>query len=199
MKTVMGAIERVALDPTTYRARCETIGGVQPRGLCGSAMIDVVAKLWRHGIIYGTGRFNRSLGTQMLRETDSMTEFVLVPGGESATGRDIVVTQRNVNEVQRAKAAIYAGCSLLLKRRRLADGDIAQTLVTGAFGRSLNPENANRIGLVPNVPTDRIRFLGNAAVTGAKMALVSKKTRSEASELSKRVCYLELSTDPLFG
>jgi uncharacterized 2Fe-2S/4Fe-4S cluster protein (DUF4445 family) len=199
MKAVTGAIERLSLDPASHRASYETIGGVQPRGLCGSAMIDVVAELWRHGVIDGTGRFNQGVSAPMLRETDGKAEFVLVTGEESATGRDIVVTQRDVNEVQRAKAAIYAGCSLLLKKQHLADGDIAQILVAGAFGRSLDPENAKRVGLVPDVPTGRIRFLGNAAVTGAKMALVSKKARAEASELSRSVGYLELSADPLFG
>jgi uncharacterized 2Fe-2S/4Fe-4S cluster protein (DUF4445 family) len=143
--------------------------------------------------------FNQGLGTPLLKKTDGKTEFVLVSEGESATGQEIVVTQRDVNEVQRAKAAIYAGCSLLLKRKKLVDGDIAQILVAGAFGRSLNPENAKRIGLVPDVPTDRIRFVGNTAVTGSKMALISRKARMEAAELSKRVGYLELSADPLFG
>ena len=199
MKAVTGAIERVTLDPTSYRARYETIGDVKPRGLCGSAMIDAVAELWSHGVIDGTGKFNKDLDTPLLRETDGKTEFVLVPGDESATGRDIVVTQRDVNEVQRAKAAIYAGCSLLMRRRQLADGDISRILVAGAFGRSLSPENAKRIGLVPDVPTDRITFLGNTAVTGAKMALISRKARTEAAGLSRTVGYLELSADPLFG
>ena len=199
MKAVTGAIERITLDPTSYQARYETIGDVKPRGLCGSAMIDVVAELWRHGIINGTGMFNQGLDTPMLKETDGKTEFILVSEDESATGQEIVVTQRDVNEVQRAKAAIYSGCSLLLKRKKLGDGDIAQILVAGAFGRSLNPENAKRIGLVPDVPTDRIRFVGNTAITGTKMALISRKARMEAAELSKRVGYLELSADPRFG
>jgi len=199
MKAVTGAIERVTLDPASHRATYETIGGVRPRGLCGSAMIDAVAELWRHGLIDGTGRFKQILDAQTLRLTDGKTEFVLVQEDESATGRDIVVTQRDVNEVQRAKAAIYAGCSLLLKRRQLADADIAGILVAGAFGRNLDPENAKTVGLVPDVPTDRIRFVGNAAITGAKMALASKKAREEAADLSKRVGYLELSADPLFG
>jgi uncharacterized 2Fe-2S/4Fe-4S cluster protein (DUF4445 family) len=199
MKAVTGAIERITIDPATYRTRYETIGDVNPRGLCGSAMIDVVAELWRHKIIDDTGKFNQGLETSMLKETDRKTEFVLVPEDESATGHEIVVTQRDVNEVQRAKAAIYAGCSLLLRRMKLAEGDIAQILVAGAFGRSLNPENAKTIGLVPDVPVERVRFLGNTAVTGAKMALTSRKVRVEAEELSRSVGYLELSADPLFG
>jgi len=199
MKAVTGAIERIALDPTSYRARYETIGDVQPRGLCGSAMIDVVAELWRHDIIDGTGMFNQGLDTQMLKEANGKAEFVLVPEDESATGHEIVVTQRDVNEVQRAKAAIYSGCSLLLKREKLVGEDIEQILVAGAFGRSLNPENAKTIGLVPDVTADRVRFLGNTAITGSKMALTSRKARMEAVELSKRIGYLELSDDPLFG
>ena len=199
MKAVTGAIERITLDPTSYRARYETIGDVKPRGLCGSAMIDVVAELWRHRVIDGTGMFNQRLDTPMLKETDGKMEFVLVSEDDSATGQEIVVTQRDVNEVQRAKAAIYAGCSLLLRRKQLVDRDIEQILVAGAFGRSLNPENAKTIGLVPDVPTDRIRFVGNTAITGSKMALVSRKARTEAEELSRSVSYLELSADPLFG
>jgi uncharacterized 2Fe-2S/4Fe-4S cluster protein (DUF4445 family) len=199
MKAVTGAIERVTLDSSTHRARYETIQDVKPRGLCGSAIIDVVAELWRHGLIDSTGKFNQGLETPLLREIDGKAEFVLVSDDDSATGQEIVVTQRDVNEVQRAKAAIYAGCSLLLRRKQLVDGDIEQILVAGAFGRSLNPENAKIIGLVPDVPTDKIRFVGNTAITGSKMALISKKARTEAEELSRCVGYLELSADPLFG
>ena len=199
MKAVTGAIERVSFTPTSHLVEYETIGGGKPRGLCGSAMIDTVAELWNCGVIDGTGKFDPDYSSPLLKVINSRPAFVLVPKDESATGQDIVVTQGDINEIQRAKAAIYAGISILLRRKELRYGDLERILIAGAFGRNLNPENARQIGLVPDLPIDKIRFAGNTAITGAKMALISKKVKEQANELSERVSYLELSADPSFS
>lgn len=199
MKAVTGAIERISITPVSLLVEYETIGGGKPRGLCGSAMIDVVAELWNCRLIDGTGKFDLDHGSSMLKVINGRPAFVLVSKDASATGQDIVVTQGDINEIQRAKAAIYAGASILLKRKGLRYGDLERILIAGAFGRNLNPESARRIGLVPDLPTDKIRFVGNTAITGAKMALISKKVKEQAKELSKSVNYLELSADSLFS
>lgn len=198
MKAVTGAIERVSLNPTSYEAEYETIGGGKPRGLCGSAIIDVVAEMWKYGIINSRGMLDLTLETPRLKKTNGKSEFVLVSKDDSASGQEIVITQRDINEVQLAKAAIYSGCSILMKRKRLRDEDLAHILIAGAFGEHLNPENAKLIGLVPNLPTEKIRFVGNTAITGSKMALISRGAREQAEKLAKTVKYLELSVDPLF-
>ncbi|MFH2110698.1 MAG: ASKHA domain-containing protein [Candidatus Bathyarchaeota archaeon] len=199
MKAVTGAIENVSLNPSTHRADFSTIGGGRPRGLCGSAMIDIVAELRRNGVIDSTGKFVSGHDSPSLKMGEGKPVFVLVNEEDSATGQEIVVTQRDINEIQRAKAAIYSGCSILMRRRNLREGDISRILISGAFGRSLNPENARLLGLVPDLPAEKIRLLGNTAVTGAKMALLSKKAREQANVISDKVKYLELSSDPLFG
>lgn len=198
VKAVTGAIERVSIDPVTLKAIYKTIGGAKPRGLCGSAMIDIVSELWRNQLIDKTGLFHPRSGSPAFRKIDGITEFIIVSASESATENEIVVTQNDVNEIQRAKAAIFAGYSILLKRKNLLDSDVERVYVAGAFGHNLDPENAKTIGLLPPIPTDQIKFVGNTAVTGAKMALTSRDARDNLDELSLFIDYLELSTDPLF-
>jgi len=198
IKAVNGAIERISLNPTSYKVEYETIGDVKPRGLCGSAVIDVIAEMRRYEIINSRGMFNQTLKTPRLKKTNGRSEFVLVAKDDSATGQEIVLTQKDINEIQLAKAAIYSGCSILMKRKGLNDEDLSQILIAGAFGRYLDPENAKLIGLVPDLPTEKIKFVGNTAITGSKMALISKAARKQAEKLSKSIRYLELSADPLF-
>jgi uncharacterized 2Fe-2S/4Fe-4S cluster protein (DUF4445 family) len=137
--------------------------------------------------------------TSRLRRIDNKGEFVLAWKNETATAREITVTQEDLNEIQLAKAAIFAGCWILMKRRNVKSESIDQVLIAGAFGSYINPENAKRIGLVPDVPTKKIKSVGNTALTGAKMALISRKARETAETLSKRVRYVELTVDPDFS
>ena len=199
MKAVTGAIEKVSIHPdSNYEVEYETLDDVAPTGLCGSAMIDIVAEMFKHGIINKRGRFNAHVKTPRLRMDDGCFEFVVVWKSESGTGRDITVTQKDINEVQLAKAAIFAGCWILMKRKSVDVNDLGQVFIAGSFGSYLNPENAKFIGLVPDVPAEKIKFVGNTALTGAKMALISKEARKTAETLSKRVRYIELASDPDF-
>jgi uncharacterized 2Fe-2S/4Fe-4S cluster protein (DUF4445 family) len=198
LKAVTGAIEKVKIDSTTLKTNYKTIGKEKPRGLCGSAMVDIVAELWRNGLIDSTGRLQPRPGSTSFRYTNGKNEFIIVHSADSAINNDIVVTQNDINEIQRAKAAIFAGYSILLKKLNLVDSDLKGVYIAGAFGGNLDPLNAETIGLLPKVQVKRIRLVGNTAITGAKMALVSRKARSAFDETSNRIGYIELSAEPLF-
>ncbi|MBS7636582.1 DUF4445 domain-containing protein [Candidatus Bathyarchaeota archaeon] len=199
MKAVTGAIEKLSINSASdYEVEYKTIGDAAPLGICGSAIIDAVAEMLKCGIINRKGRFNLNVKTPRLRIVDGNPEFVLVWRGESGTGRDIVITQRDLSEVQLAKAAIFAGCSILMKRKNVKVNDIDQLLIAGSFGSYINPENAKLIGLVPDVPVEKVKFVGNTALAGARMALISAEARETADNLSKSIRYLELASDPDF-
>jgi uncharacterized 2Fe-2S/4Fe-4S cluster protein (DUF4445 family) len=192
-----GAIERVHVGPD-LEVKYETIGNVKPSGLCGSAVIDVVAEMLKNRVIGQHGRFSSSLKAKRIRVNDSEREFVVVWGSETATRREITVTQRDVREIQLAKAAIHTECSILMKRKNIEEKDIDRVFIAGAFGNYINPENAKIIGLIPDIPTEKIKFVGNTAIMGAKIALVSKEIREKAELISKKIRYLELANDPDF-
>jgi uncharacterized 2Fe-2S/4Fe-4S cluster protein (DUF4445 family) len=197
MKAVTGAIEKIRID-SNLEVEYETIGREKPIGLCGSAMIDTVAEMFRHKIIDRSGKINRDIKTPRLRKSNGELEFVIAWGDETKTKKDITVTQKDIREIQLAKAAIYAGCSILMKRKKLKEKDIAKIFIAGAFGNYLNPENAKIVGLIPDVPLEKVEFVGNTAIVGAKMALISKEARKRADEIAKKVRYLELAADPSF-
>ena len=199
MKAVIGAIEKVHINPDSgYEVEYETVGDAEPRGLCGSAMVDVVAEMAKCGIINRRGRFTMNVKTPRIKIIDNNVEFVLTWKNETATGREITVTQEDINEIQLAKAAIFTGCRILMKKKNVKRKNLDQVLIAGAFGSYIDPESAKLIGLVPDVPTEKIKSVGNTALTGAKMALISREARKTAETLSKRIRYLELTVDPDF-
>ena len=197
MKAVTGAIEKIRISPN-FEVKYETIGKVKPKGLCGSAVLDAVAEMLKNRIIDKHGVFKQNIKTKRLRKEKKEKRFIIAWGKETATGKEIAITQRDINEIQLAKAAIYTGCSILMKRKGIKTAEIDKVYIAGAFGSYLNLENAKIIGLIPNIPAEKIRLVGNTAVVGAKMALLSKKKMKEAEEISKRIRYLELANDPDF-
>jgi uncharacterized 2Fe-2S/4Fe-4S cluster protein (DUF4445 family) len=194
-----GAIEKVHIFQNSFEVECETIGHVKPVGLCGSAMIDVVAEMFKSGVIDNMGRLNLQIETRRLVTTDDNIEFVISEEKENSIGKDITVTQNDIYEVLLAKAAIFTGCSILMKRKGLRKEDLDHVFVAGAFGNYISTENAKCLGLLPDVPTEKIKFIGNTAITGAKMTLTSREARETAERLSKKVRYTELATDPEFN
>jgi len=199
MKAVTGAIERISIK-SNYEIEYATVDDAAPIGLCGSAIIDAVAELYRLGIINDRGRFKAGINNPRLRKaSDGDLEFVLVWAKDSGASIDITVTQKDINELQLAKAAIFAACSILMKRKNVRLEDIDSLLIAGAFGAYINPENAKLIGLLPDIPTERIKFVGNTALSGAKMTLISTEARKTAEMLSRRIRYIELASDPEFS
>jgi uncharacterized 2Fe-2S/4Fe-4S cluster protein (DUF4445 family) len=196
MKATTGAVEKLQISPKDYLVSYETIGNVKPKGLCGSGIIDTVANLLKCQVIDKSGRFASTLSSSRLKTIEGEKSFILIPKGEST--RDIMITQKDIREIQLAKAAIYTGCYILMKKKNAELGDIKKFFVGGAFGNYINLENAKYIGMLPDVSTESITFVGNSAGTGARIALISKSQRRIVASLNQKVDYLELGLDPDF-
>lgn len=198
MKARTGAIERVRVDPETYEVNYETIDGSKPLGICGSGIVDAIAEMLRCGITSRRGGVNRDIDTKRLVKVDNDPRFVIAWKHETGIGRDVTVSGKDIQEIQLAKAAIHTGAAILMNEKGLKDDQIDQVYIAGAFGRYINPENAKVIGLIPDVPTERIDFVGNTAISGAKMVLTSNQMRARVEKLSKQIRYVELMTAPDF-
>lgn len=199
-----GAIEAVVFDEDIA---LDTIGGIPPHSICGSGLIDAVAVLVDLGIVDATGRFRDRKGegpglpkpiASRIVEYDGQPAFCLA-WKEQTSEPAILLTQRDIREVQLAKAAIRAGIRILLNKLGMGDLDIDRVLLAGAFGNYIRPSSAVRIGLLPNVPLDRIQSVGNAAVTGAEILLISEEGRERAARLARRIQYLEIAHEPNFA
>lgn len=198
MRAGEGAIEFVEIGDDIESV---VIGGTPPRGICGSGLIDMVAELLRVGIVDETGRLQdaaeleglaQSL-TERIRAGEAGNEFVVAWAAETADGNDLVLTQRDIRELQLAKGAIRAGTKILQKILDIKDEDIDELLLAGAFGNYIRKESAMQMGLLPCIPLERIRSVGNAARVGARQCLISETSLKEASRLALEIDYVELS------
>lgn len=200
MRAATGAIEKVSIDPDTYDVLYRAIEEAPPIGICGSALIDIPAEFLKTRVIDWGGRFNYDAAkeTKRIREGQEGWEFVIAWAKETGTKEDIVVTQGDIREVQKAKAAMHTGAAIMMGRLGLTAKDISTLYVAGAFGSYIDAENARTIGMYPEVPIERIKFVGNAAGTGARMALISEEERDYAERISRTVKYIELANDPGF-
>lgn len=212
MRAADGAIEVIQLDPTGEGEEgpvsLQTIGDVEPRGICGSGLVDAVAELVRVGLLDASGRFLAE--EDAARAAPALADrFALVgkervfllhrPSPDTVPAECVYLSQRDVRELQFAKAAISTGWTLLLEELGLEHRDVQQVLLAGSFGSYLSPAAAVRIGLVPTLPVMRIVSAGNVAGEGAKMALLSIRERAGATALLEEVAYVELSDRPDFN
>jgi uncharacterized 2Fe-2S/4Fe-4S cluster protein (DUF4445 family) len=202
MRAAEGAIEVVKIDQEDVRL--QVIGDVEPVGLCGSGLVDAVAELVAIGLLDSSGRLLAVDAAQdkfpalagRLREVNGERVFVLHWNGDEPA---IYLSQRDVRELQFAKAAIATGWRLLVEELGVSEKDIQQVLLAGSFGSYLSPANAVRIGLVPDISVLRIVSAGNVAGEGAKMTLLSMRERAGARALLEEVRYVELSDRPDFN
>jgi uncharacterized 2Fe-2S/4Fe-4S cluster protein (DUF4445 family) len=198
MRAVPGAIEEVRIEGDAVELR--TIGDRPPAGLCGSGLIDAAAELHRRGVIDSGGKMlspdrarremPRALAERVI-EIDGVRAFVLA--GDPGGGERVVLTQKDVRQLQFAKGAIATGIQVVMKEMRVTAGDLDEVLLAGAFGAYIRPESARAIGLVPAVRDGSVRAVGNAAGEGARIALLSMRERGAAEAMTRRVEYLELS------
>ena len=199
MRAETGAIERVYINPQDLEPGYQTIGDAAPRGICGSGILDVVSSLLQCKLVDQKGKLNPTAQTPRIRTKNNSTEYVLVWGKDSATRTDIVINQYDIQQIQLAKAAIYAGASILKKHMHINDSDISTVYLAGAFGTYVDPQSALTVGMYPDVTLSRIRFVGNAAGSGARMALLSTEIREKAEQVAKQLEYLELAADKGFS
>jgi uncharacterized 2Fe-2S/4Fe-4S cluster protein (DUF4445 family) len=193
-----GAIERLEYDPLSDTVDWRTVGGGKPRGICGSGLVDALASLLKAGVIDRAGRIDLGRPTPRVRVHEEEPEVVLVWGEEAGREEDISLTENDIHNLIRSKAAVYAGLSVLLKRMGVKASELDRVLVAGAFGNYLDAENAVSIGLLPDLPLERIRFVGNSSVVGARKALLSRVAREKAVQIASRMTNLELSVEHEF-
>ncbi len=204
MRAMEGAIEKVSIDPETFDVKiavignCPPLGSCAPIGICGSGMIDAVAEMFLTGVIDLRGRINMDTKSDRARVGEDGPEFVLVRAGESGSGRDISLTEPDINNIVRTKGAIYAGFSTLLKEVGYAFSDVDKVYIAGGFGNYLDVERAITIGLLPDLPVSKFEFLGNTSIMGAYMALLSRAMRKDAEDIARKMTYLELSVSRSF-
>jgi uncharacterized 2Fe-2S/4Fe-4S cluster protein (DUF4445 family) len=194
MRAATGAIERIRIADNSLQY--ETIDQAPPVGICGSGILDGLAQLYLNGILDEGGRITDK--HSRVRTTRGQREFVLVSEEERNGQPAITITQRDVRELQLAKAAIRAGIQVLLEANDCSDQEIDQVIIAGAFGTYIDVQSAVAVGMLPSLPLNRFRQVGNAAGMGAKLALISLGKRAEAKVIASRVKYIELGSAPHF-
>jgi uncharacterized 2Fe-2S/4Fe-4S cluster protein (DUF4445 family) len=226
MRATLGAIEEVWINSRTCEPTYRVIGERAPKGICGSGLIALLSELFVTGVMDKAGNLRigdcglgiadcrspldqsairnpqsaigTSPGTPRVREGAHGPEYVVAWADETAIGEDIVLTKVDIDNLLRAKAAIYAGYTVLCQSVGVDPADVEQVLIGGAFGQYINVEKAIQIGLLPDMPWERFHFLGNTAVRGAYMALLSRRARQQIAEVAGKMTYLELSADNTF-
>jgi len=198
MRAMEGAIEEVAIDPKTREVNYRVIGDVKPIGICGSGMIDALAEMYLSGVIDQKGKIREELGSNRVRRGESGLEFVLAWRVESAINKEIVITEVDLDNLIRAKGAIYAGFATLLAQMGMGFHDIEKLYIAGGFGRYIDVERAITIGMLPDLPVEKFQFLGNTSIMGAYYALLCDRLRYEAEEIAKKMTYMELSVSRSF-
>ena len=198
MRATKGAIEDFSIDPATLEPMNICIGNVRPKGICGSGLIIMVATLFEMGIINNLGKFERDLDTPRIREKNGIYEYVLAWEDETQIGRDIVLSEIDIENLIRAKGAIYSGCMTLIEEVGVSIQDIEQIVLAGGFGSYVDLEKAMVIGLLPEFDPDNITYIGNGSLMGAKMSALSNHIRLHVADVTKKMTNFELSETPSF-
>ena len=199
MRATAGAIEDVWIDSQTLEPSYRTIDDAAPRGICGSGLIDLVAELFVTGVIDKSGRIRpRASRRRGCAKALDGVEYVVAWADEADDGRDIAVSESDISNLLRAKAAVYAGIAVLCRSVGVDLADVEQFLIGGAFGEYIDVEKAIRIGLLPDLPPDRFHFLGNTSALGAYTALLCVNARQDVLDVAAKMTYVELSADNAF-
>jgi uncharacterized 2Fe-2S/4Fe-4S cluster protein (DUF4445 family) len=206
MRAAPGAMERIKINPDTHEVDYKVIGRdawrsfseakeMKAKGICGSGILDLLAELYRAGVITKSGVFNRQLKTKRSRVNpeNKQPEFVLAWAEETSIDKDVVVTQKDVRQIQLAKGALYAGCKLMMRRMGMKQLD--KVKIAGAFGTHVDRTKALIMGLFPDCEIEKILSVGNAAGDGCRTALLNRQKRTEANWCSRNVEYVELTVE----
>jgi uncharacterized 2Fe-2S/4Fe-4S cluster protein (DUF4445 family) len=198
MRATNGAIEEVWIDGETYEPSYRVIGNQKPKGICGSGLISLLSEAFLTGVIDKAGNVDLTLPTSRVREGAHGAEYVVAWGTETESGEDIVLSRVDIDNLLRAKAAIYAGFTVLADQVGIPLETVAKVQVGGSFGKYINVEKAVQIGLLPDMAWDQFEFLGNTSIKGAYMALLDWRKRQQIAEIANRMTYIELSADNTF-
>ncbi|HEY3274155.1 MAG TPA: ASKHA domain-containing protein [Methanocella sp.] len=196
IRAMKGAIEHVSLDPATSAVSLAVIGGVPPRGICGSGIIDAVTVMVISGALDFAGKLRGD--HPLVRPGEEGLEYVLVPADRTAVGRDIVITQQDIDYFMDSKAAACGAIGVLLNKCKLTIADIRHVYLAGAFGTYTNMANATRLGIIPEFPGAIIHQIGNGSLSGAYATLVSRPHRAMAEDIAEKMAYIDLMVDTDF-
>jgi uncharacterized 2Fe-2S/4Fe-4S cluster protein (DUF4445 family) len=198
MRASTGAIEDVFIADDTWEPTFRTVGDAPAVGICGSGLIDLLGELFVTGLLDKSGHLDLEAPTARIRVRDGVPEYVVCRAGEGGADHDIALTESDVSSLIRAKAAIYAGFEVLCRSVGVDLADVEEILIGGAFGQYINIEKAIRIGLLPDQPVERFKFLGNTSAQGAYAALLCVNIRHDVLDVAAKMTYLELSADNSF-
>ena len=210
MRAAPGAIERIQIDPETHEVDYKVIGReawlkysepeeMKTKGICGSGILDVLAELYRSGVVEKSGRFSKKQKSKRFRtnpDNPKQKEFVIAWANETSIDKDVVITQKDIRQIQLAKGALYTGCKLMMRRMGVETVDTIK--IAGAFGTHVDREKALIMGLFPDCEIEKILSVGNAAGDGARVVLLDREMRAEANWISRNVEYIELTVEPDF-
>jgi uncharacterized 2Fe-2S/4Fe-4S cluster protein (DUF4445 family) len=198
MRAMSGAIEGFKMHPETFEPMLLTIGKIKPVGICGSGAINILAEFLLNGVIDQNGKFNHNCRTKRLREGTAGMEYVFAYKEDTGLDRDIIMNEADIDNLIRAKAAMYAGYQSLLGKAGLTFQILERVIIAGAFGDFINLENAITIGLLPDLPLERYTFIGNGSLLGAKLISVSNELLDDAERIARKMTNIELSEDHSF-
>ena len=193
-----GVIDRVAIDMHTREFEIHTIEETQPGGICGSGLIDLAAHLFLSGMLDIRGKFVPSMCAGKLKEKDGIPFLVIVPSENSATGGDLGISQVDLDSLIRSKAAMYTILETITNSVGMSLSELSTFYVAGTFGAFINPKSAISIGMIPDLPIDTYKSLGNSSLGGATLALTSPEHMEEIDRIRDRITYLELNVNQEF-
>ncbi len=198
MRAMRGGIEHIKIDPKTFRAEYTVIGDTIPRGICGSGIIDVAAEMFSVDILDFAGKIVKGR-TSLVRSGSDGLEYVIVPDEKTAIGRDIVITQRDMDYIMDSKGAACGGILVLMRKFKLSIYDVKNFYLAGAFGAYTDLGSATKLGIFPEFPNAKIRTIGNGSLSGAYATLLSMKKRDEANAVAQNTLYIDLLADVMFA
>jgi uncharacterized 2Fe-2S/4Fe-4S cluster protein (DUF4445 family) len=176
--------------------RYDVIGEGKAAGICGSGLICLLGELLLHGIVDQSGRFNTDVLTDRIVKVGNTRGFVIEWAEHTRDGHDLIITELDIENLMRTKAAIYAACALILQNVGLDWSAIARVFIAGGFGRYIQVDDAVLIGLLPDLPYEQFTYIGNSSLTGAYIALLSREKRQDLARIAKGITYVDLSSDP---
>ncbi|MFA5410639.1 MAG: ASKHA domain-containing protein [Candidatus Omnitrophota bacterium] len=195
MRASRGAIQKIKVSPKDFNVAYSVIGEEEPRGICGSGYIDLIAEMLRAGLLDKSGKL-KAIKNRRIRDGETGKEFVVVFKEDTGTASDIVINEADIENLKRAKAAIYSAAASLVRRMSLDFRKIKKFFIAGGFGTYIDVANAIAIGLLPDLDKSRFIFVGNSSLAGARQILLSYEAMKKADEIARKMTYFELSVDP---
>jgi uncharacterized 2Fe-2S/4Fe-4S cluster protein (DUF4445 family) len=198
MRAAPGAIESILIDPETYEPMIKTIEAKPAMGICGSGIINIISRMLKIGILNQNAKYNEGLSTDRIREGRSGLEYVISRAPENALNQDIVLTEVDLDNILRAKAAMFSGYTCLLDKIGLTVHSLDRVIIAGAFGSFINLDHAVTIGLLPDIPREKFSFIGNSSLKGARLAALDRTLFERSREIARSMTNVELSEDPSY-